>query len=288
VRLSVVLVPAVLGLLIALYVGRPSAFFLAGAAMLTAVLVVCDGWIIARHDWIGGGLALISHVALLTFAHGYAASPFPAPAALSGALPPASPPATMAIYALPTGVNHRTAAFACRGGSPFEPRDSVSTAVLITHPQGDVLIDTGIGRTISSQMKEFPFLFRLGTELIQLRPAADQLDAAGLATIPAISGPSWLADTSCQFSYPRNSENDKPPGTLTAYLSCAEIAAPEMASTAAMIPMVDVRLCFTWVLRCRIPEWWDLTSSGTDGRCDPSLSPPHGTSVRNPMGWDRP
>jgi N-acyl homoserine lactone hydrolase len=85
----------------------------------------------------------------------------------------------MAIYALPTGVNHRTAAFAYRGGSPFDQRESVSTAELVRHPQGDILIDTGLGRTIASQMKQFPFLFRLGTDLVQLQPAADQLDAAG-------------------------------------------------------------------------------------------------------------
>jgi hypothetical protein len=38
----------------------------------------------------------------------------------------ASPPGGMAMYALPTGVNHRTAAFAYRGGSPWDKRDSVS------------------------------------------------------------------------------------------------------------------------------------------------------------------
>jgi len=85
----------------------------------------------------------------------------------------------MAIYSLATGVNHRTAAFAYRGGSPFDKRDSVSNAVLVRHPQGDILIDTGIGRSIGSQMEQFPFLFRLGTDLVQLQPAADQLDAAG-------------------------------------------------------------------------------------------------------------
>jgi N-acyl homoserine lactone hydrolase len=85
----------------------------------------------------------------------------------------------MAIYALPTGVNHRTAAFASRGGSPWEKWDSVLTATLVRHPQGDVLIDTGLGRTIASQLKQMPFLFRLGTNLVQSQATADQLDAAG-------------------------------------------------------------------------------------------------------------
>jgi glyoxylase-like metal-dependent hydrolase (beta-lactamase superfamily II) len=85
----------------------------------------------------------------------------------------------MALYALPTGVNPRTAAFAYRGGSPWDKRDSVSTAVLVRHPQGDLLIDTGLGRTIAVQTREFPLLFRLGTDLVLSKPAADQLDAAG-------------------------------------------------------------------------------------------------------------
>jgi glyoxylase-like metal-dependent hydrolase (beta-lactamase superfamily II) len=85
----------------------------------------------------------------------------------------------MAIYALPTGVNHRTAAFAYRGGSPWEKWDSALTAVLVRHPQGDVLIDTGVGRTIASQLKQMPLSFRLGTDLVPSRTAADQLDAAG-------------------------------------------------------------------------------------------------------------
>src|SRR5499433_1158469 len=96
---------------------------------------------------------------------GYAAAPLPAPPPLSDPLPQASPPAGMAIYALPTGVIHRTSAFAYRGGSPWEKWDSVMTAVLVRHPQGDVLIDTGVGRTIASQLKQLPPLFRLATDL---------------------------------------------------------------------------------------------------------------------------
>jgi glyoxylase-like metal-dependent hydrolase (beta-lactamase superfamily II) len=85
----------------------------------------------------------------------------------------------MALYALPTGVIHRTPAFAHRGGSPWETWNSVMTPVLVRHPQGDVLIDTGVGRTIASQLQQAPFLFRLGTDLVPLQPAADQLDAGG-------------------------------------------------------------------------------------------------------------
>jgi glyoxylase-like metal-dependent hydrolase (beta-lactamase superfamily II) len=165
--------------LTALYVGRPSPYFLAAGIALALAVLACDGWIIARRHWVTGGLALISQAALLIFLYGYTASPLPAPPPLADPLPRASPPAGMAIYALPTGVNHRTAAFAYRGGSPWEKWDSVMTAAVVRHPQGDVLIDTGLGRMIASQMEQMPFLFRLGTDLEQLQTAADQLDAAG-------------------------------------------------------------------------------------------------------------
>ena len=48
------------------------------------------------------------------------------------------------------------------------------------HPQGDLLIDTGLGRSIAEQMREFPLLFRQGTDLVRLQAAADQLDAVTL------------------------------------------------------------------------------------------------------------
>jgi glyoxylase-like metal-dependent hydrolase (beta-lactamase superfamily II) len=177
-RLVAVAGPALLVLLTALYIGRPSPVFLVTGIALAVAILASDGWIIARRHWITGGLALTTHVAFLLFLRSYAASPLAAPAALAEPLPQASPPAGMGIYALPTGVNHRTSAFAYRGGSPWEKWDSVMTAALVRHPQGDVLIDTGVGRTIASQLKQMPFLFRLGTDLEQLKTAADQLDAA--------------------------------------------------------------------------------------------------------------
>ncbi len=178
-RLVAVAGPALLAILTALYVGRPSEFYLAIGAALAVAILACDGWIIARRHWITGCVALVTQIAFLIFVDGYAASPLPPPAPLDGPLPQASPPNGMAIYALPTGVNHRTAAFAYRGGSPWDKRDSVSTAVLVRHPKGDLLIDTGLGRGIATQMKEFPLLFRLGTDMVRFQTAADQLDAAG-------------------------------------------------------------------------------------------------------------
>jgi glyoxylase-like metal-dependent hydrolase (beta-lactamase superfamily II) len=166
-------------MLTSLYVGRPSPYFLATGIALVVGILACDGWIVARRHWITGGFALTTQIALLVFVGSYGASPLPAPSPLAAPLPSASPPAGMAMYVLPTGVNHRTSAFAYRGGSLWEKWDSVLNGVLVRHPQGDILIDTGCGRTISSQLKHAPFLFRLATDLETSRPAADQLNAAG-------------------------------------------------------------------------------------------------------------
>ena len=128
--LAAVAGPIPLGILAALYVGRPSGYFLLAGTALVVVILVGDGWIITRRRWITAGMSLASQTLLLIFVGTYAASPLPPPAPVLEALPKASPPPGMAIYALPTGVNHRTAAFAYRGGSPWDRRDSVSTAVL--------------------------------------------------------------------------------------------------------------------------------------------------------------
>jgi glyoxylase-like metal-dependent hydrolase (beta-lactamase superfamily II) len=171
--------PALLAVLAALYTGRPSPVFLAVGLTLAVAILASDVWIIAHRRWITGSVALTSQIAFLFFLSGYAASPFPAPPPLSDPLPQASSPASMAIYSLPTGVIHRTSAFAYRGGSPWKKWDSVMTAVLVRHPKGDVLIDTGVGRTVASQLRDAPFLFQLMSHLVPLQPVADQLDATG-------------------------------------------------------------------------------------------------------------
>jgi len=106
-------------------------------------------------------------------------APLPAPAPLDAELPPASPPDGMAIFQLPTGVTHRSTGFAYRGGSFFDKRDFAMTAVLIKHPKGDLLIDTGFGCDIDRQFEMLPFFVRYVTTYEHGKCAADQLRDAG-------------------------------------------------------------------------------------------------------------
>lgn len=124
------------------------------------------------------GLAVVLFAVGL-FASTFLPAPLPEPPALTTAEPSANPPAEMAIYQLPTGVTHRNAAFAYRGGSPFDKREFSMTALLVRHPKGDLLIDTGFGRDIAAHFQKMPWAFRAITSYERSRSAGEQLDAAG-------------------------------------------------------------------------------------------------------------
>jgi hypothetical protein len=72
---SLVAGPVLLGLLTALYIGRPSPYFLATGITLAVAILACDGWIIARRHWMTGGFALATQIAFLIFVGTYTASP---------------------------------------------------------------------------------------------------------------------------------------------------------------------------------------------------------------------
>jgi glyoxylase-like metal-dependent hydrolase (beta-lactamase superfamily II) len=123
--------------------------------------------------------AVVSYAGAADFLSTYGPAPLDRPRPYDDELPPASPPPGMAAFRIPTGFNHRTAAFAYRGGAFSDQRDSVSTVVLVTHPRGDVLIDTGLGRQIDSQFLLLPASLRVLTQYRKIGAAADQLDVAG-------------------------------------------------------------------------------------------------------------
>jgi N-acyl homoserine lactone hydrolase len=101
----------------------------------------------------------------------------PAPVRSTGDLPAASPPAAMQLFQLPTGAYQTRAAFAVTGGSLTEQRDFASTAVLIRHPKGDLLIDAGFGTHAEAHIHSLPSFRRAAHDLAQT--ASAQLDAVG-------------------------------------------------------------------------------------------------------------
>jgi len=109
----------------------------------------------------------------------FSASPLPKPEPYVGPVPVAAPPKEMAVFALVTGVNHRSAGYGYSGGSWFERREFAMAGALVRHPKGDLLIDTGFGRHIDEQFRTMPSGFRAITSYSLWEPAADQLREAG-------------------------------------------------------------------------------------------------------------
>ena len=99
------------------------------------------------------------------------------PAAWAGPLPGASPPPGMAIYQLPTGTYETRGAFAVKGGSFRDKRHFAATAILVQHPQGDLLIDAGFGSDVAAHLAELPRIQRAPHQVATT--VSEQFDAAG-------------------------------------------------------------------------------------------------------------
>jgi N-acyl homoserine lactone hydrolase len=95
----------------------------------------------------------------------------------AGPLPAADPPDGMAVFHLPTGTYDTRAAFAVRGGSPFDVRHFAASSVLVQHPQGDLLIDAGFGGDVAGHVAMLPWYER--ATFHRGRTVDDQLTAAG-------------------------------------------------------------------------------------------------------------
>jgi N-acyl homoserine lactone hydrolase len=101
----------------------------------------------------------------------------PSPTPWTDSLPVATPPEGMAVYQLPTGTYDTRAAFAVRGGSFTDKRHFAANALLVTHPQGDFLIDAGFGAHVAEHIKMLPVFVRAPYAL--KATARQQLAAAG-------------------------------------------------------------------------------------------------------------
>lgn len=122
--------------------------------------------------------ALIVLLALTALLWTFLPSSLPPVPTLTAELPVANPPAGMSLSALPTGVMHSKAVLAYRGGSFTEARDFSMTPILVRHPKGNLLFDTGFGLQVDEQVKTLPKLMQATTTYTKGVPAAIQLAAA--------------------------------------------------------------------------------------------------------------
>lgn len=156
--------------------------------------------------WRTGRRALIALALVIAISGGLLVASF-APARLDlpkvavPSMPVSAPPSAMWISALPTGTYDTPAMLAYQGGSISDTRHFAATAVLVHHPKGNILIDTGFGRLVEQQMTLLPSIQRashhLGTPVVdQLAPAPAQVHqiSAILPTHPHWDHISGVAD----------------------------------------------------------------------------------------------
>ncbi|MEQ1756202.1 MAG: MBL fold metallo-hydrolase [Micropepsaceae bacterium] len=89
-----------------------------------------------------------------------------------------APEAGLKFSILPTATLTAPEGAMFEGGNWLKQRTMNHSAVLICHPRGFVLFDTGLGRAIDSQFREFPLLTRRAFGYRQLTPAADVIAKA--------------------------------------------------------------------------------------------------------------
>ncbi len=86
------------------------------------------------------------------------------------------PPAEMRLSILKAGYMQAQEIFSFRGGS-FAPLLSGMAAILVQHPQGDILIDTGFGSEVDAHYKTIPTLMQMLASYTKETPSAEQLRA---------------------------------------------------------------------------------------------------------------
>lgn len=122
--------------------------------------------------------ALVIGGALLAFS--FTPATLPVDALPKVHVPEAHPPADMRLYAIEAGKMLSQAAFAYRGGRFTEARTFGMGGILVKHPQGLLLFDTGFGKDVDEHFKTIPALMRATSRYEKEPTVAAQLHAAGI------------------------------------------------------------------------------------------------------------
>jgi glyoxylase-like metal-dependent hydrolase (beta-lactamase superfamily II) len=106
--------------------------------------------------------------------------PLPVPKAMGTALPqPVSIEGVSFSVIRGAGMESQEG-FSVRGGSLTKPFISGLVAFMVEHPQGRLLIDSGVARAVPEHLKAAPFLIQTLASLTVTQPTIDALAARGL------------------------------------------------------------------------------------------------------------
>ena len=81
------------------------------------------------------------------------------------------------IFAIETGYAVTLEGFTVAGGSLFKTKKVSHNAILVLHPKGNLLIDTGIGNNVKEQFAAMPFFLKPLFDYTKLKSAQEILDA---------------------------------------------------------------------------------------------------------------
>jgi N-acyl homoserine lactone hydrolase len=102
----------------------------------------------------------------------------PPPAAFP--VPQAHPPAGLSIAAISAGQVYDRAIFAYRGGHWSDKRTFAMGGLLVRHPRGKLLFDTGLGSRVDAHVASLDFATQQTAHYVKGKPVAAQLTAAGI------------------------------------------------------------------------------------------------------------
>lgn len=131
-------------------------------------------------------IAVVLGLGLL--ANSLTAERLPVSESFAYALPEAKPPQGMKLSAVMAGKMFSQAAFAYRGGGLTDKRVFGMGGILVQHPQGTLLFDTGFGSKVDEDFRTIPLLMQLTSKYEKERTVAAQLKASGIepASLKAI------------------------------------------------------------------------------------------------------
>jgi len=86
----------------------------------------------------------------------------------------------VSLHAIKAGLMGSSAAMAYRGGRFGDHREFGMGAILVHHPLGCLLFDTGFGKDVDQHVKTTPLLMRLTSSYTKEATVAEQLTAAGI------------------------------------------------------------------------------------------------------------